>query len=190
MSAHDRFRILSFAGSIRMGSYNRALLRAAEELAPKEMIFQHFDISSIPLYNTDEESKQDPEPVKVFKEAIRDSNALLIATPEYNYGTSGVLKNAIDWASRPPGKSFLAGKPAAIMGASMGMGGTIRAQLSLRQTFLFTETYVLLKPEVLVAHAHEKFDSDGKLIHDHTRQQLVKFLAAFLEWIPRFPSRA
>lgn len=173
-----------------MASYNRSLLRAAEEVAPKEMTFHHFDISSIPLYNTDEESKQDPEPVKAFKEAIRDSSALLIATPEYNYGTSGVLKNAIDWASRPPGKSFLAGKPAAIMGASMGMGGTIRAQLSLRQTFLFTETYVMLKPEVLVAQAHEKFDAEGKLIHDPTRQQLVKFLTAFLQWIPRFPPRA
>lgn len=190
MSPSLQVNILGIAGSLRSGSLNRALLRAAEDLAPQEMVFRTFDLSAIPLYNGDVEAQGEPAPVIEFKQAIRESDALLIATPEYNYGIPGVLKNAIDWASRPPGNSPLAGKPAAIMGASMGMGGTIRAQLSLRQSFVFTEVHAMLKPEVLVAKAHEKFDAEGRITDDATRKQIGKFLSAFLEWIGRFQTRA
>jgi chromate reductase len=118
--------------------------------------------------------------------AIRQADALLIATPEYNHGVPGVLKNAIDWLSRPPRGSALNGKPAAIMGASPGMTGTARSQSQLRQAFVFTNTYALLQPEVLVARAHEKFDADGRLIDPPTRDFVATFLQRFVEFIARF----
>src|SRR5262245_39739521 len=118
--------VLGIAGSLRRESYNRGLLRAAQEMAPEGMTIRSFELDAIPLYNGDVEAAGDPAPVAQLKEAIRGADALLLATPEYNYGVPGVLKNAVDWASRPPAKSVLSGKPAAIMGASPGMGGTIR----------------------------------------------------------------
>lgn len=181
--------VLGIAGSLRAGSFNRALLRAAQELAPPGMHIRIFDLAPIPLYNGDVEAAGDPEPVAALKAAIREADALLIVTPEYNYGIPGVLKNAIDWASRPAGRSPLACKPAAIMGASPGMGGTIRAQLLLRQTLLFTETYAMLRPEVIVARAHEKFDAQGRLTDAPTRELVSKLLVALGEWAPRFPTR-
>ena len=122
-----------------------------------------------------------------FKDAIRAADALLFVSPEYNYGIPGVLKNAIDWASRPPGKSPLNGKPAAIMGASQGTGGTIRMQLALRQAFLFTETHAMLEPEVYVARAQDKFDAEGRLTDEKTRDFVGKFLAALVPWAQKFP---
>jgi chromate reductase len=179
-------RTLGIAGSLRAGSYNRALLRAAVELAPAGLEIHVFDgLGAIPPYDGDVEAKGDPEPVAAFKRAIADADALLIATPEYNYGVPGVLKNAIDWASRPPGKSVLNGKPAAIMGASMAATGTVRAQLALRQTFVFTETYALLKPEMLVGRAQDKFSADGHLTDEPTRKFLRQLLEALLAWAPR-----
>src|SRR5262245_30891483 len=139
--ANSQLQVLGFAGSLRQASYNRALLRSAIELAPPELNIKTFDLLPIPIFNEDVEVKGDPQPVQDLKKAISEADALLIATPEYNYGTSGVLKNAIDWASRPSGKSSLYGKPAAIMGASQGSSGTIRAQLSLRLSFVFVEVY-------------------------------------------------
>lgn len=147
-------------------------------------IFEGLD--TIPSYNGDVEAKGDPAPVAAFKRAIKESDALLIATPEYNYGIPGVLKNAIDWASRPPRKSVLNGKPVAIMGASPGGGGTARAQLALRQSFVFTQTYALLQPEVLVPRAHEKFNADGRLEDEPTRQFVRQLLDALAEWAQRF----
>ena len=182
------FRVLGIAGSLRAASFNRALLRAAMDSgAASDLKITPFDIASIPLYNGDVEDAGDPEPVKALKEAIRGSDGLLIVTPEYNYGLPGVLKNAIDWASRPSSSSVLSGKPLGIMGATIGTGGTIRAQLSLRQTCVFTEMYAMLKPEMLVSKAQEKFDANGKLTDEPTRQYLAKFLAAFHTWIERFP---
>src|SRR5688572_1770438 len=180
-------RVLGIAGSLRKASFNRALLRAAQELAPKEMEITTFDLAPIPSYNEDVEKQGDPPPVAALKEAIRAADALLVVSPEYNFGIPGVLKNAIDWASRPPGKSPLNGKPAAIMGASQGTGGTIRMQMALRQTFLFTETYVLLKPEVLVARAQDKFDAEGRLTDEKTREFVGKLLAALVPWAQKFP---
>jgi chromate reductase len=177
--------VLGIAGSLRAASLNRALLRAAEELAPESMEIRTFDIAPIPLYNADVEAKGDPEPVAALKTAIREADALLIVTPEYNYGVPGVLKNAIDWASRPPAQTPLRGKPAAIMGATLGQGGTIRAQLQLRQAFVFTQTLALLQPEVLVTKAHEKFDKEGRLTDEPTRGLVKKQLEALRDWTLR-----
>lgn len=180
--ANDPLRVLGFAGSLRKASFNRALLRAAVDLAPDGMQIETFDLTPIPVYNADVEAAGDPEPVAEFKRRIGEAGALLIVTPEYNYGLPGVLKNAIDWASRPPKDSVLAGKPAAIMGASPGRIGTARSQLQLRQAFVFTDTHALLKPEVLVAQANEKFDADGSLKDEKTREFVVRLLEALAEW--------
>jgi len=183
-------RVLGIAGSLRAASFNRALLRAAQELAPGGMEIGIFDIAPIPLYNADVEAKGDPEPVAALKTAIREADALLIVTPEYNFGVPGVLKNAIDWASRPPAQTPLRGKPAAIMGATPGQGGTIRAQMQLRQAFVFTQTIALLQPEVLVTKAHEKFDKDGRLIDELTRGFVKKQLEALMDWTLRLRGTA
>jgi chromate reductase len=132
----DNFRILGFAGSLRKGSYNRSLLRAALELLPANVELEIFDLEGIPPYNQDLDP-QPPEKVRAFKAKIRAADALLIVTPEYNYSIPGVLKNAIDWASRPHGDNSFDDKPVAFMGASMGMIGTARAQYHLRQSSVF-----------------------------------------------------
>ena len=175
--------VLGIAGSLRRASYNRGLLRAARELAPTGMTIAIWDrLADLPPFDTDVEARGDPEPVTDLKRAIAEANALLIATPEYNYGVPGILKNAIDWASRPPGSSPLIRKPVAIMGATPGQTGTARAQLQLRQAFVFTETLALLRPEVLVNRAREKFDADGNLTDDTTREFVGKLLAALVDW--------
>jgi chromate reductase, NAD(P)H dehydrogenase (quinone) len=182
-------RVAGIPGSLREGSLNKALLRAAVELAPAGMeIKVYTGLGDIPPYNEDVFAKGDPEPVAVMKAAISEADAILISTPEYNYGVPGVLKNAIDWASRPAGKSVLNRKPAAIMGCSPGLGGTIRVQHALRQTFVFTETYVMLQPEIKIPAAAPLFDSSVRLIDENTRQHLKKFLDAFVVWIDRFKS--
>ncbi len=180
------FEVVGIAGSLRRGSYNRALLRAAAELAPPSLHVVVHDLSTIPLYDGDLESAGVPGSVVDLREAVRRADALLIATPEYNHGVPGVLKNTIDWLSRPPRGSALNGKPAAVMGASPGMTGTARAQAQLRQAFVFTNTYALLQPEVLVGRAHEKFDGDGRLTDTATREFLVTLLGQFADWIARF----
>ena len=185
-SSSTPLRVVGFAGSLRRGSYNRALLRAAQELAPPGMIVDIFDLAPIPLYNGDVEAKGDPAPVAAFKQAINQADAVLMVTPEYNHGVPGVMKNAIDWASRPPTGAVLGGKPVAIMGASPGITGTARGQSQLRQAFEFTNSIAMPQPELLVFRAHEKFDGDGRLTDDATRQFLQKFLAAFAAWIVRF----
>ena len=190
-AARAKLDVLGIAGSLRAGSFNRSLLRAAQELAPAGMQITAFDLAPIPLYNADVEAKGDPEPVGALKSAIRRADALLIVTPEYNFGMPGVLKNAIDWASRPPRSSVLMGKPAAIMGATPGMGGTGRAQLQLRQAFLFTQTLAVLSPEVLVARAGEKFDAAGRLTDEKTRQIVGQLLQALADWTARLaPKKA
>ena len=156
-----KLHILGCVGSLRKKSYNRAGLREAQKLEPEGVELDIFELDALPLFNQDYENEP-PEPVRVFKEKIRQADALLVVTPEYNYSFSGVLKNAIDWVSRPIATTPLRGKPTAIMGFG-GKFGTVRAQLHLRQVFLFLDTPVLLKPEVCVINAWEKFDSDGNL---------------------------
>ncbi len=181
-----RVRVLGIAGSIRKGSYNKLLLRAAIELAPPDMEITVFDrLGELPHYNADLDAGEGPEPVHALREAIRAADALLIVTPEYNYGMPGVLKNAIDWASRPPATSPLKWKPAAIMGASPGMGGTARAQLQLRQAFVFTQTYPLQAPEVLVARCADKFDAQGRLSDETTREFVRQHFESLVAWARR-----
>src|SRR5580765_2995167 len=182
------FNVVGFAGSLRRDSYNRALLRAATELAPPALHIVIHELDGIPLYNGDIEAAGAPRSVVQLRDAIRQADGLLIATSEYNHGVPGVLKNAIDWLSRPPGDSVLNGKVAAVTGASPGPIGTARGQSQLRQAFVFTNTYALLQPELLVGKAHEKFDADGRLVHQATRDFLATFLQRFAELIARFAS--
>jgi chromate reductase len=176
-------RVLGIAGSLRKGSYNKMLLRAATELAPQGMELTTFErLADVPLYNADLDVDEGPEPVRALREALHGADALLIATPEYNYSIPGVLKNAIDWASRPPATSPLRGMPAAIMGASTGVSGTMRAQLALRQAFVFTQTYPLQAPEVIVARAADKFDATGRLVDEKTRDVLRQHLESLVAW--------
>jgi len=177
--------ILGFAGSLRRGSYNRALLRALQEETPPGMRLEVFEIDGVPLYNEDVESAGEPEGVARFKEAIRAADGVIVVTPEYNHGVPGVTKNAIDWASRPPHQSPLDGKPVAILGASPGITGTARGQSQLRQAFEFTNSYCMPQPEILVYRAHEKFDAEGRLTDAKTREFLGKFLTAFEQWVRR-----
>ena len=179
------FQVVGVAGSLRQGSYNRALLRAAQQLAPVAVQIRIHDLSEIPLFNQDVERAGIPSAVAHLRAAVAEADGFLVATPEYNHGVPGVMKNAFDWLSRPPGKSVLNGKPAAIVGASPGITGTARAQSQLRQSFVFTNTPVLPQPEVLVGRAHEKFDSDGRLTDETTRKFLLLFLEEFAKWIGR-----
>jgi chromate reductase len=188
-NAPAEFQVVAVAGSLRQGSYNQALLRAAQQLAPVAMRIRIHDLSGIPLFSEDIERAGIPPAVASLREAVADADGFLVATPEYNHGVPGVMKNAFDWLSRPPGKSVLNGKPSAIMGASPGILGTARAQSQLRQSFVFTNTPVLPQPEVLVGRAHEKFDSDGRLTDDTTRKFLGLFLEEFANWVGRLTER-
>ena len=181
----EAITILGIAGSLRRLSYNRGLIRAAAALAPAGVTIDPVELSGIPLYDADLEARGDPEPVRSFKERIRGADALLFATPEYNYSVPGVLKNAIDWASRPPRDSPLRGKPVAVMGASPGAWGTVRAQLALRQSFIFTESLCMARPEVLVAKAAEKFDAQSELTDAPTREFVRALVTALAEWTLR-----
>jgi len=186
--AKGRVRALGIAGSLREGSYNRALLRAARDLAPdalEVMIFENETLKRIPLYNEDVRAQGDPDPVKALKEGIREADGLVIATPEYNHSVSGVLKNALDWASRPPDETPLHGKPVAIMGASTGSWGTVRAQMHLRQFFVDHDMPAVREPEVLVRDADEKFDEEGNLTHDVTRYFVRQLMEALVELVHR-----
>lgn len=176
-------KVLGIVGSLRQASYNRALIRAAQDLAPDGMAITPFDLGDVPLYNGDVEAEGDPPGVTRLKDAIRAADGVLFATPEYNHGVPGVMKNAVDWASRPAGQAALQQKPVALLGASPGITGTARGQSQLRQAFEFTDSYCMPQPELLVFQAHEKFDGEGRLTDERTRRNLAKFLAAFAAWV-------
>ena len=179
--ARTTTRILGFAGSLRTGSYNRALVRAAVELAPDDVQIEVVELDDIPFYDRDVERHGDPEAVAAFKRAIETSDALLIATPEYQHGIPGVLKNALDWASRPHRRSVLVHKPVAIMGAAPGRIGTARAQDALRKVLFYNQCFVLSSPGVLVGRAGDKFD-DGRLVDEPTRERIAKLLVHLEAW--------
>ncbi|MEM2968201.1 MAG: NAD(P)H-dependent oxidoreductase [Candidatus Bathyarchaeia archaeon] len=174
-------KILGIVGSLRKGSYNKALMQAAMALKPKEAMIEIFDLEGIPPFNQDFEA-QPPEIVKKFKAAIKAADALLIATPEYNYSVPGVLKNAIDWASRPYGDNAFAGKPVAIMSASVGSLGGARAQYHLRQILLALNMYPLNRPEVMLPFADESVDAEGNLTNEKTRLLIRELLEALVTW--------
>jgi chromate reductase len=177
-------RIFAFCGSLRKGSYNRMALRAAEELAPGGVTFDSFDIGRLPLYNEDLRAQGFPPAVEELREQIRSADAILFVTPEYNYSVPGVLKNAIDWASRPPDQPFNR-KPAAIMGASPSMLGSARAQYHLRQICVFLNIFLVNQPEVLIAGANNKFDAEGRLTDEPTRKFVGQLLQALVDWTER-----
>ncbi len=177
-------KILGICGSLREKSYNKGLLEAAKGLAPENMEIEIVDLSEIPSFNQDLEMNL-PEAVVEFKAKIEEADGLLFATPEYNYSVPGILKNAIDWASRPFGQNIFEGKPVAIMGASIGMSGTIRAQIALRQTFAYLNVYDMKKPEIYVTDATNKFSAESKLTDTDTSDHLSKFLQAFEIWVKK-----
>ena len=176
-----KIKILGFAGSLRKNSYNRALLRAASRLLPPDVELEIFDLEGIPPFNQDNE-KNPPERVKEFKLKIKAADAILIATPEYNYSVPGVLKNAIDSASRPYGDNAFDGKPVAIMGASTGMIGSARAQYHLRQSCVFLNMHPVNQPEVMVQHASDKFSADRELTDATTSDLIGKLLVELVAW--------
>jgi chromate reductase len=177
-------RILGIAGSLRRQSYNRAALRAATQLVPDGTIMEVFELDGIPGFNQDEEQNP-PEKVVELKRRIREADAILIVTPEYNYSVPGVLKNAIDWASRPYGDSAWNGKPAGIMGASIGSIATARAQYHLRQMMVFLNMYPINQPEVMIANASERFDAEGNLTDHATEEYIRQLLQNLVEWTRR-----
>lgn len=177
-------KIAALVGSLRQGSLNRALLHAAAEQAPSGVTVELLEIGEVPLYNGDVQAQGFPEVVTRMGEALRAADGILLVTPEYNYSVPGVLKNTIDWLSRLPQQPF-AGKPVAMMGASMGNMGSSRAQYHLRQVMVFLDPLVMNKPEIMVPAAHSKFDAEGKLTDDSTREHLAKFMAAFQTFIGR-----
>jgi chromate reductase len=180
----DPLRLLGISGSLRKQSLNTAALHAAAQLLPEAVSMEIFDLSSIPIYNDDVREQGFPGPVQRFRDKIASADAVLIATPEYNYSIPGPLKNAIDWASRPPSQPF-DGKPIAIMGASPGGIGTARSQYHLRQVFVFLNGMLLNRPEVMIASAHTKFDAEGNLVDDAAKEHIRKQLAALVEWTRR-----
>lgn len=171
---NNPMRILGIAGSIREGSFNRLALQAAQSLVPEGATLETFDIKGLPGFSQDEEANP-PEQVTALKHAIRSADAILLVTPEYNYSIPGVLKNAIDWASRPYGDSAWTKKPVAIMGASVGALGTARAQYHLRQVFVFLDMHPVNQPEVMISNAHKNFDEQGNLT-DERAKSLIKQL--------------
>jgi chromate reductase len=178
-------RVVAFAGSLRRGSFNRALLDAAKELTPEGMSIESIEIGALPFYNADVEAAGDPASVVIFKASLRAADGVLIATPEYNGGIPALLTNAIDWGSRLPGRSPLAGKPVAVVGASPNQIGTARAQLHLRQLLNHVQARTLPPPELLVAMAHQRFDADLRLTHEETRRLFATLLERFARWIAR-----
>jgi chromate reductase len=184
----EKIRILGFAGSLRKNSYNRAILAAAANMVPEDASLEIFDLAGIPPFNQDLE-KEPPETVRQLKAKVRAADALLIATPEYNFSMPGVLKNALDWGSRPYGDNVFDDKPVAIMGASSGMIGTARAQYHLRQTCVFVNMHPLNRPEVMVPFAQEKIGEDGKLADEKTREKIQELLAALVIWTRRLKKR-
>jgi len=177
-------RILGIAGSLRRDSYNRATLRAATKLAPEGTSIETLELDGLPGFNQDEEQNP-PTKVVELKKLVREADAILFVTPEYNYSVPGVLKNAIDWASRPYGDSAWNGKPAAIMGASIGAIGTARAQYHLRQMMVFLNMFPVNQPEVMIGNASERFDAQGNLTDDATKEFIRQLLQNLVEWTRR-----
>ena len=180
----EKVKILGFVGSLRKGSYNKALMKAAVELVPDDAEIEVFGIAAIPLFNQDLENDP-PQVVKDFKAKIRTADAILIATPEYNYSIPGVLKNAIDTASRPHGDNAFEDKPVAIMSASTGMLGGARAQYHLRQSFVFLKMHPVNSPEVMLPHAADNVDANGNITNEKTRELIVQLLQELVRWTRR-----
>src|SRR5918999_5927638 len=183
---NDGVKIVGLAGSLRRASFHRGLIRAARELAPDDVTVEPYELlDEIPFFNQDVENLGNPAPVKGFKEKIRQADAVLIATPEYDYAIPGVLTNALDWVLRPP--SPFRHKPVGIVGTSPGSAGTARGQMVLRQILLHPPAYVMPEPQMLIPFSRQKFHAEtGDLVDEETRDRLCRFLEALAEWTQRF----
>jgi chromate reductase len=183
------FRILGLAGSLRRASLHRDLVRAARELALEGVAIEPYEkLGVLPFFNQDVDDEGDPAPVRELKEKVREADAVLIATPEYENVIPGVLTTALDWALRSP--SPLRHKPVGIVGASPGGAGTARGQMVLRQIVLHAPAYVMPEPQMLIPYAREKFDVEtGDLTDEQTRERMRRFLDALVEWADRLATR-
>jgi len=177
-------KVLGISGSLRGNSYNTKLLRAAEELLPAVAEFELWDgLKAIPPYDEDDDVEPAPQPVAALRAAIGEADVLLFATPEYNASVPGQLKNAIDWASRPPATSVLRNKPVVVIGASTGAFGAVWSQAELRKV-LATAGARVADAEVAVGHAQTKFDEEGQLVDEAIREQLVEVIETLLAELP------
>jgi chromate reductase, NAD(P)H dehydrogenase (quinone) len=176
-------QVVGIVGSLRRASFNRALLCAAQQLAPPSLRITIEALDDVPMFNADLDGPSPPDGVARMRQAVRAADGLLLVTPEYNHGVPGVMKNVIDWLSQPLRQSALDGKPTALMGASTGFAGTARGQTQLRQAFVLTNTPAMLRPEVLVGRAQDKFDATGQLTDEGTRLFVASFLEQFARWI-------
>jgi len=174
--------LLGICGSIRKASLNRALLRALGEVLPDGASLAIYDSIELPIFSSD---VVDPPAVVALKDAIAEAHGVVFAVPEYNYSIPGGLKNALDWVSRPPASSPLRGKPIGLVGAATGMSGTIRAQMHLRQMLVYSDAPCMSQPEVLIPRSHERFDGEGRLVDESTRQLLARFGAAMVAFVER-----
>ena len=172
-------RILGIVGSLRRDSYNLLALRAAQQMVPHGAVLELIDLRGIPVFNQDKE-KTPPAPVLELKRRVQVADGILFATPEYNYSIPGGLKNAIDWISRPYGESAWRGKPTAVMGASIGGGGTTHAQVHLRQVLVGLNMQLVTEVDVMIGNATQRFDEDGKLTDAPTRQSIARLLEALV----------
>lgn len=184
----EKLKLLGLVGSLRKGSYNKALMQTALTLLPEDVTLEVFDIAEFPLFNQDI-VENPPKVITEFKAKIRASDAILIASPEYNYSIPGVLKNALDWASRPPTDNAWDGKPVAIMSASTGKLGGARMQYHLRQSFVFMNMYPINRPEFMLSNAKDYFDEEGNLKDEDTRKRLQELLKALAEWTRRLKAK-
>jgi chromate reductase len=183
-------KVLALPGSVRRGSYNRRLLEAAVSCAPMGMEITLYDaLASVPIFNEDLEADT-PGSVMQLRRQVADADGMLIATPEYNQSIPGVLKNAIDWLSRPAPEEVLIAKPVAVIGASAGRWGTRLAQSALRQVLNATESLVMVNPALYVREAEQLFDADGRLIDPATQGSLRSLLVAFGKWVDLMDARA
>jgi chromate reductase len=180
----ETVRILAIAGSLRRESYNRAALRAAEMLVPQGAVLETFDLKGIPVFSQDDELSPPPAVIEL-KRRVRAADALLFSTPEHNFSIPAALKNAIDWGSRPSADNCWAGKPAAIMGASSGRFGTARAQLHLRQIFVYLDVFPINKPAVLIGDAAHAFDAQGNLLDEKAKELIRQLLESLVAWTLR-----
>ena len=176
--------IVGISGSLRSGSFNTSLLRYVSTILPENVQYTELSIADIPLYNADIQAEGYPEAVAAFRDGIAAADGILIVSPEYNYTIPGSLKNAIDWASRPPAPSF-SGKPVGLLSASTGIFGGVRGQAQLRYIMFAVNAIVMNRPEIYVASAAQKFDADGILTDQTTKDLLAKYVDSFMDWVNR-----
>jgi NAD(P)H-dependent FMN reductase len=181
------YKIAVVVGSIRQGSFNKQLAHALISLAPSDFSFEFLDIANLPLYSQDYDDDY-PDVARTLKREISAAQGLLFVTPEYNRSIPGVLKNALDWGSRPWGHSVWGNKPAALIGTSVGAIGTALAQSHLRNVLAYLDVPLMGQPEMFVKHDHNRIDASGNIIDDHTRKYLQTFVDRYVDWVKRHVS--